>query len=220
MFKKKKYLFYLLPLILTGCAAPLIIGAGGAGAAYGTKEKGIRKCLTDSEIQRKIKLKLYAYDTGLYSKISVIVENSEVFLMGVVDNEEWKTEPERLAREVKDVSNIVNDIEVLPKGTESIGSVASDKWITTQVNSAIFFLKYVRSMNYTVKTVKGITYVMGIAQNEEELNKVLEAVRRVGGVQKVVCHVRIREQKDVQDSVNENGNPISGDNNEVVVHEE
>ena len=74
----------------------------------------------------------------------------------------------------------------------NIGTYAKDTWITTQVKSAMLFRADVYSLNYSVKTVSGIVYLMGIAHNEEELQVITDIASKVDGVKKVVSYVRIK----------------------------
>ena len=51
-------------------------------------------------------------------------------------------------------------------------------------------------VNYSVETVNGIVYLIGIAQDEGELTRVTDYARNIGGVVKVVSHVRMKEDLD------------------------
>ena len=48
-------------------------------------------------------------------------------------------------------------------------------------------------MNYSIQTVKHVVYIMGIAQNEDELKKVTEIAGSTPGVKKVVCFVKTKD---------------------------
>ena len=48
----------------------------------------------------------------------------------------------------------------------------------------------VSSINYSIDTVQGTVYLMGFAQNREELNRVIEISRTVKGVNGVVSYVK------------------------------
>ena len=49
----------------------------------------------------------------------------------------------------------------------------------------------ISDVNYTVETVNGIVYLMGIARSRPELDKVTTHARNIAGVQKVISHVRL-----------------------------
>jgi len=50
----------------------------------------------------------------------------------------------------------------------------------------------VQSINYTVDTVDHVVYLMGVAQDETELNRTIDHARRTKGVSNVVSYVRLR----------------------------
>jgi osmotically-inducible protein OsmY len=185
-------------LCLNGCIAPFIIGGAAAGAAIATREKGIGGTMSDSNIATKVRMNLYNFNADLHAKISVSVQNQEVLLTGVVQDASWSQEAERLAKSVNDVKNVINNIET--EDEEGLGSMTSDSWITTRVRSSLLFEKDLYSLNYTVETVNGVVYLTGVGQDETEINRVAEVARNVGGVKKVVNHVKIKGQETAPDS--------------------
>ena len=185
-------------LCLNGCIAPFIMGGAAAGAMVATREKGIGGTMSDSNLCTKVKMNLYNFNADLHAKISVSVQNQEVLLTGVVQDASWSQEAERLAKSVNDVKNVINNIET--EGEEGLGSMTSDSWITTRVRSSLLFEKDLYSLNYTVETVNGVVYLTGVGQDETEINRVAEVARNVGGVKKVVNHVKIKGQETAPDS--------------------
>ncbi len=180
-------------LCLSGCVAPFVIGGAAAAGMIATREKGIGGTVTDSNICSKVKMNLYNFNADLHAKVSVSVQNQEVLLTGVVQDPNWATEAERLAKSVEDVKSVINNIET--PGQESLGSISSDGWITTRIKSSLLFENDLYSLNYTVETSNGIVYLTGIGQNETEVNRVVEVARNVSGVRKVVNHVKLKGQE-------------------------
>ncbi len=181
-------------LMLSGCVAPLIIGGAAAGGMMATREKGLGGTISDSNIGTKVKMNLYNFSAELHAKVSVSVQNQEVLLTGVVQEASWPAEAERLAKSVEGVKNVINNIET--EGEEGFGSMTSDSWITTRIKSSLLFEKDLYSLNYAVETVNGVVYLTGIGQDEAEINRVAEVARNVGGVKKVVNHVKVKGQEN------------------------
>ena len=210
-----KLVFLSTALLSSGCIAPLIIGGGAAAGMVATSEKGIGGTVSDSNIRAKVKMNLYNFNADLHAKVSVTVQNQEVYLTGVVSNPQWPADAERLAKNVEGVKNVVNDIET--EGEESLGSITNDGWITTRIRSSMLFEKDIYSLNYTIDTVNGVVYVTGIGQSEEEINRITEIARNVGGVKKVVNHVKVKQPENAPDSGDATSQPQS---NESVVAQE
>lgn len=182
--------------LVTGCLAPLVIGGGAAVGTLAVREKGVTGTMSDSQISMVIKAKLYSYNTDLHARVTVNVEGGEVLLTGSVQNQEWPVEAERIAWEASGVKKVLNNIEVVDNDDIGVGIYAKDSWITTQLKSKLLFGDDIRSLNYSVKTVGGVAYIMGIAQNKEELNKVLEIASKTSGVTKVVNYTKVRGEAE------------------------
>ncbi len=181
----------LSTLVLSACA-PAIIGGGAAvvGGAM-VKEKGVSGSLTDTKISTKITVALYQHDPNLHAAVNVMVQNGEVMLTGAVETNEMHLEAVRIAWSVDGVKRVIDNISV-SKGA-SFGTYAKDSWITTQVKSKLLFDQNVQSVNYSIKTLSGNVYVMGIAQDKTELDTVIHHARHIDGVNKVVSYVRLKE---------------------------
>lgn len=73
--------------------------------------------------------------------------------------------------------------------TDSATQSVSDVWIESQIKALLLAEKGVSSVNYRWQSVKNVVYIMGEAQSDAELEKVLSIVRRIKGVTKVVSHI-------------------------------
>ncbi|NIY77191.1 BON domain-containing protein [Thalassospira sp. HF15] len=73
--------------------------------------------------------------------------------------------------------------------TDSATQSVSDVWIESQIKALLLAEKGVSSVNYRWQAVQNVVYIMGEAQSDAELEKVLSIVRRIKGVTKVVSHI-------------------------------
>ena len=48
------------------------------------------------------------------------------------------------------------------------------------------------AINYSIETVAGTVYLIGVAQNGVELEKVIDHARGLSYVRKIISHVRIK----------------------------
>ena len=86
--------------------------------------------------------------------------------------------------------------------TSSFQQYARDSWITTQLKTKILNDNDIRSLNYNVHTENGTVFLIGIAQNQQELDKVTHYARHIGGVRKVTSYVTLKSQAPVRSQVN------------------
>lgn len=178
-------------LAIVSACTPLGM-ATSAGAAAGTaasKEGGIGGAFTDAGIKGKINELWFQYDIDTFSKLSTTVNQGRVLLTGVVQNPEARVEAVRLVWQVQGVKQVINEIRVAD--SEGLPGTVRDNWITTRIRTALTFDKNVSSLNYSIDTVQGVVYLMGVAMNQSELNRVIEVSRTVPNVKQVVSYVKM-----------------------------
>jgi osmotically-inducible protein OsmY len=185
----------LLLLLLTvatmqGCVPVAIMGTTAAVGTSMAEERGLKGVVSDTQIRAGINMKWMDYDSRINDNVELTVREGRVLLAGHVPNPQMQIDAVRLAWQVEGVKEVIDETVVGEDG--GFSEFASDSWIITQIRSKLLFDQNINSLNYTIKTVKGVVYVMGIAQNQKELNAVLHYARHVGGVKKVVSYVRLK----------------------------
>lgn len=190
---QKIFLFCLLCLglsqSLTACSA--VGTAVGAGAAVGigaAREGGLKGTVSDLKIKATISEKWFQYDVKTFAKLSLTVDQGRVLITGVVQNPDDRVEAVRLAWQAEGVKQVINEIRVAEG--EGVSGFVRDQWISTRLRTAITFDREVQSINYSIETVGGTVYLMGVAQDQAELNRVVERARTIPYVDQVVSYVR------------------------------
>lgn len=183
-----KVLLLVSILISSGCV-PVIVGGGMVAGGYtAIREKKVGDTLNDSKVDIEIKNRLYKIDHKLQSDVSAVTDHGCVLLTGVVSNPEWVGVAERETWAVKGVSEVNNHIIV---GRFSTTQLIKDDYLTTACKTALLCEKNVRSVNFKVKTCDSVVYILGIARTDEELTTVLNVVKKVKGVKKVVSYIKL-----------------------------
>ncbi len=178
-------------LLLISACSPLGMAAG-AGATAGvsaSREGGISTAYNDAKIQIAINDLWFRYSVDAFRKLDLTVNQGRVLITGVVQDPEMRVEAVRLAWQPEGVEQVINEIRVDEDG--GFTRHARDAWITTRIRSTIVLDKNVKSVNYSIDTVQGVVYLMGVAQNQEELNRVEEVARTTPDVRQVVSYVKI-----------------------------
>jgi osmotically-inducible protein OsmY len=176
----------LLPL--GGCVGMVVGGAATAGvAAY--QERGIKGVAADTATSTKIQAKLLEADKHLFTDIGIEVYEGRAMLTGRVATEDMRANAVRIAWSVSDV---INEIQISPS---PLTDLANDSWITTQLKTKMTLDKEILAINYSIETVGAVIYLIGIAQDQAELQKVINHARSIKYVKRVVDHVRIKEAK-------------------------
>jgi osmotically-inducible protein OsmY len=96
----------------------------------------------------------------------------------------------KIAWGVSDVKDVINEVLV---SENPLSDIANDSWITTQLKSKMTFDKDILAINYSIETVGAVIYLIGIAQDKDELQRVINHARSIKYVKRVVSHVRVKE---------------------------
>lgn len=189
---KRSLIFTLLSasLLLSGCGAVGL--AAGAGAIVGTtasREGGLQAGVNDASIKAQINDLWFKHDMKMFSKLSMTIDQGRVLLTGVVQNPEHRVEAVRLAWQPKGVKQVINEIRV--GESSSWGTIARDEWINAELKTRLIANKGVQSINYNIETVQGSVYLMGVARNQDELDRVIRVARGIKGVKEVISYVKL-----------------------------
>ena len=173
-----------------GCAPLVVAGAAGAtGAAVGSDHRGVEGIASDTAIKATINDLWFKHSIDLHQRIRMSVNQGHVLLTGRAADPQMRLDAVRLAWQAEGVKEVINEIQV--DNESGLLDSAKDTWITTQLRAKLTFERGIRSANYSIETVNGVVYLMGLARDQEELNKVVELARSLPNVQRVVSYVRI-----------------------------
>lgn len=187
-------------LLVSACSGNgTILGAIAGGGVMAVQQRGFTDGVTDFEIQAQINNLWFQHSVDSFGKLDMTVNEGRVLLTGVVQDPEERVEAVRLAWQPKGVKQVINEIRVAQ--SEGIAGFAKDSWLSAQIRTKITFDGDILSINYSIDTVQGVVYLLGIAQHREELNRVIEAARTVSGVKKVVSYVRIASEEPHDDEM-------------------
>ncbi len=163
--------------------------AGAVGGIAAAREGGLTQAAIDARIALEINDLWFKYDTDAFLKLNMTVEQGRVLVTGVVQNPDQRVEAVRLAWQPSGVVQVINEVRVA--NSEGITGFARDSWITGKLRTKLIFDRDVQSINYTIDTVQAVVYLMGIAQDQAELNKVIALARDTGFVKNVVSYVKL-----------------------------
>lgn len=181
-----------LGLAPAGCT-PTGMAVGGAAAAgvAASEERGLQGALNDTEIRLQINHLWLQESEALFREVNLQVQEGRVLLSGNVPDPETRVTAVRLAWQADGVREVINEIEVAD--TSSLTDLARDTWIATKLKTRLLLDRDVFSINYSIEVVNGTVYLMGIAQNKAELDRVIGHAKDVAYVRRVVSYVRLKD---------------------------
>jgi len=178
-----------LLLALTGCAGAVV----GGGAAVGTaafQERGIQGVARDMATSTRLRTKLLDAGEDFVTGVGVEVYEGRVLLTGALKSEVMRAEAIGFAWKTDGVKDVINEIQI---GKTSLRDFATDSWITAQLQSRITLDEKILAINYSIETVNATIYLIGIAQHQSEMRRVLAHAKSINYVKQIINHVRVKK---------------------------
>ncbi|MEE8444080.1 MAG: BON domain-containing protein [Alphaproteobacteria bacterium] len=177
-----------LSTVLGGCV-PIVVGGAAVGATVAAQERSVSDAVEDSIIQTEVGRALFEFNVDVFQKVDIEVVEGKVLLTGLVPDPQNRVDAARLAWQTDGVREVINELEVSDNST--IANAARDSWISTKLRARLITDGDIYSINYTIDTVNGSVYLMGIAQDQAEMDRVINHARDIDYVRSVVSHVRV-----------------------------
>jgi osmotically-inducible protein OsmY len=183
-----------LPL-MQGCVPAALVGGTASIGSTLAEERKIGEVLSDTEITATVNAKWLDHDPKISEMVGLQVRQGRVLLTGLVDTPLRQIDAVRLAWEARGVKEVIDETKV---GETTVGLYAADTWITTKLKTEMLFNEDISSINYNVKTVDGVVYLLGIAQNQQELDRVMQMARKIEGVKNIINYMRLKDGSAAQ----------------------
>jgi osmotically-inducible protein OsmY len=194
MIRIGQFLIRLAPLalvpLLSGCVWVAATGAV-AGVTAARQERTIGNAVDDTRIKAMLQARLAEQSTNLYLRVSTTVVEGRVLLAGRVATPEARLSATRVAWSIDGVRKVDNDLEVMDHSGWLDGP--SDLIMRTQLAATLLGDKSIKDVNYTTDVVHGIVYLMGIAQDREEMERVVAHAQKIRGVKRVENYVVLKD---------------------------
>ncbi|MDP6925945.1 MAG: BON domain-containing protein [Rhodospirillales bacterium] len=174
---------------LSGCGA--VVSAGATVGVAAVQERGIKGKANDITIEALILDQYVRVGLKLTTTIGVEVYEGRVLLTGATTDSRLSDQAVKLAWKVDGVKEVLNEIQTT-KNT-SATDYAQDTWITAQLKSKLTFDIEILAINYVVETVNGTVYLIGVGQNQAEIDRAVQHATGIKYVRKVISHVRLKK---------------------------
>ena len=194
---KKLYSFVCLLFLITclsGCAGTLLGGAAVVGLAS-VQERSIKDAAIDMKLGLQLQKKLFTLSKDkLFGSVDVIIIEQRVMMIGNVESQKLRDLASQAAWEISPkIKDVLNEITIGEKST--IISEAKDARISLSLSGLLIGDSDISDINFNHSVSKQVIFLIGIAQDNEELNKVINHARTVKGVKKVINHIILKSSK-------------------------
>lgn len=192
MYRYFSIIFILGLLFLYSCS-PMgaIVTTTSAGAVVAESDRSVGEAVDDAGIKIKIVEKFAKSKSGIFLDINSSIRLGTVLLTGIVETQEIRIEAIRLVWEIDGVKEVINEIEIGNK--QNIKQYTQDLWISSRVRGKTLSEIGLDIITYNFETINGKVFVMGVASNLEESDKIIRVIKTVKGVKEISNHIIIRK---------------------------
>ena len=145
----------------------------------------------DAALLTNVKSALVANKVTDAGEINVDVNRGTVKLAGFVDTEKEKTAAGDVARNVKGVQTVQNDITV-HKANESTGEYIDDSVLTAKVKTALIESPETKAHQINVETDHGVVQLSGFVDNAAAKSAATNVAKSVTGVKSVKNELSVK----------------------------
>ena len=181
---------FLFLFIISGCQTAYMTGISKA-VLIDKEERSFNNYVEDTIILAQLKNEYFSNNENIFFQVSVDVIEGRVMLTGSVEQIDERIEATKLAWGIKGVNEVINEIQI--SNDEGILDYADDLVMKTKINAKLLLEKNILNLNYSVEVVNGIVYLIGIAQDQKELDAVTEISKNTYGVISVISYVRLKD---------------------------
>lgn len=148
----------------------------------------------DTEIKAKIIATVTDQMGSDMLSFNTDVYEQEVMLTGVVDNGKLKTQVEAIAKTIKGIKKIYNEVLVIPKLEQKgvVEGFVEDTVIEKKINALLLDAKGVNVTNFRWRSVGGHVFLFGRALSKDELKKAIAVVKNIENVTRLTERVKIK----------------------------
>lgn len=170
--------------------AGMAISAASTAGVAAAQERGFLGTIDDTAIKTRISEAFLNASEAIFLAVTIRVVEGRVLLVGALTDRALRDRAVALARSQPGVREVLDELQW---ADTDVSSYAQDAWITARVSANLFFAVDIYSINYSVDTVGRVVYLMGIAEDRDELDRALDQARRVRYVKNVVSHVMLKD---------------------------
>lgn len=176
--------------VLTACS-PIgtAVGVAATTINLATQERGLVTGVDDNITWVGINQRLLEQDQHLFQKVSLQVHEGRVLLTGFVQRPEERVEATAIAWQSSGVREVMNEIKI-GRGLDA-GDYTEDAWLIQRLRLKLMADSQVRANNFSIDCIRSTIYLMGVAQDDTERQRVVDHARDLAYVRAVVNRVRV-----------------------------
>lgn len=181
----------LVGSLASGCI-PAAIGVGAKTGAAAVEERSLSTSIDDFRIRTEISRLWLARNSEMFRRATLNISEGRVMLTGIMPTTQMHNDALQATWQVPGVREVYDHIVVRAPEDEGNSSSTNDAWIQQKLKSRLLTDSEITSINYEIDVTDAVVYLLGIAQDQAELNRVVGHARDISGVRRVVPHIILK----------------------------
>lgn len=183
-------LSFFLMSVTIGCSpVGTAVGVAATTINLATQERGFVNGIDDNLIWVGINERLLRQDQNLFQKVSLQVHEGRVLLTGLVQKPEDRVLSTQIAWQSNGVREVINEIKI--GRSLDFGDYSEDAWLAQLLRLKLMADRQIRANNFSIDCIRSTIYLMGIAQDATERQRVINHARDIAYVRNVKNYVRL-----------------------------
>lgn len=179
-----KYILAIIAILTLNSCAQVIVGGASSTGLILVQERSTKQAALDILIKTQIEESMFSNNyEKLFSKVRVIVYEGKVLLVGTVESKNTKKKAEAISWEINNVKEVANYISI---GKNDLVDYVKDTRISLEFRAKLLTDQEISEVNFSSTTENRILYIVGIAQNVKEVNKIIDHASNIAGVKKII----------------------------------
>lgn len=190
----KIFLLVTACLCLNGCQyLGTIFSATHKVASVVMDDRSISDDYTDTKLNLAIRHNLAQQKLSYAVDIELTVFEGAVLLNGALPAENYIDDVLKTVWQTEGVEKVYNYIRLAEP--PSVDVVNEDAAMSAKIRYQLSVTRGISSVNYKITMENGVIYLMGIAQNREELDSVIAVIKNTVNIKDIIILTRFIEDK-------------------------
>ena len=179
-----------IKLLIAFSVALTLVSLSGCASSGAHRSTG--EVMDDTSISARTKAALVKDPDIDGLNIDVEVDRDRVQLNGFVDTPEQVKRAGEIAKSIKGVASVENNLLLTEGGDRMAGEYIDDKTLQARVNAALAGNAFVQSMKIDVEVNRGVVSLGGFVDSNAARDAAMNAVHKVAGIRKLVNNMTVR----------------------------
>jgi osmotically-inducible protein OsmY len=168
----------------------LVVGLPAACVNKVPSGYALYKPRPDATVRANIEALWQKSDPDLTDQLNLQISDGLVIVAGAVDNEQARITALRDVWDAEGVREVVNEIRIANSSNNKL--LSKDNAVAVKLRTRLTFDPSITSVDYSIEVSGSTAYLMGRAQSQEELDRVISYAGTMPSIEKVVSYVKIR----------------------------